>query len=129
MRILALVLVLGATPIFAQEVDCSTAENQQDMNACAEAEWQKADVFLNETYGNAMAVMKEYDVGLPDEEQGAAKQMRAAQRAWITYRDATCAAEGFAMHGGSAEPLLVYGCLARVTAERADDLKQIATNN
>ena len=48
--------------------------------------------------------------------------MREAQRAWITFRDNACAAEGYAMKGGSAEPLVVYGCMRTLTLERTAHL-------
>jgi uncharacterized protein YecT (DUF1311 family) len=48
--------------------------------------------------------------------------LREAQRAWITFRDKACEAEGFAMRGGSAEPLLVYGCMRQLTEERTGHL-------
>jgi uncharacterized protein YecT (DUF1311 family) len=96
---------------------------QQEMNACAEQDWMDADADLNAAYRAAMAVMKGYDADLAKSERGAEANLRNAQRAWITYRDAACAAEGYAMHGGSAEPLLIYGCRARLTEQRAEDLR------
>lgn len=103
-------------------VDCTNTPVQQEMNLCAEQDWMEADADLNATYKEAMAVMKGYDANLPKTERGAELNLRAAQRAWVSFRDAACAAEGFAMHGGSAEPLLIYGCRARLTRQRAEDL-------
>ena len=77
---------------------------------------------LGQAYAAAMDLMRQWDEGLPAEEQGGAAALKEAQRAWITFRDKACAAEGYAMKGGSAEPLLVYGCMARVTEERASHL-------
>lgn len=128
MRILVLMAALAAAPAMAEDIDCANTEVQVELSACAEADWQAADKVLNDFYGNAMAAMKEIDAGLPKAEQGAAINLRNAQRAWVTYRDATCAAEGYAMHGGSAEPMVIYGCRARVTGARADELKQMVTN-
>lgn len=125
MRILWLLAVLAASPAFAQDYDCTTTEIQQEMNACAEEDWLAADEYLNEAYMVAMEAMKDIDADLPKAEQGAALNLRNGQRAWITYRDATCAAEGYAMHGGSAEPLLIYGCYARLTAVRSEELQNM----
>jgi uncharacterized protein YecT (DUF1311 family) len=125
MRILWLLAVLAASPALAQDYDCTTTEIQQEMNACAEEDWLAADEYLNEAYMVAMEAMKDIDADLPKAEQGAALNLRNGQRAWITYRDATCAAEGYAMHGGSAEPLLIFGCYARLTAVRSEELQNM----
>lgn len=122
MRPLVALLILLAAPSVAQEIDCATAMAQQDLNHCAHADWQVADADLNQAYAAAMDLMRQWDEGLPAEEQGGAAALKEAQRAWITFRDKACAAEGYAMKGGSAEPLLVYGCMARVTEERASHL-------
>ena len=71
-------------------------------------------------------MMKDIDTGLPRDQRGAATFLRDGQRAWITFRDAACAAEGYLMHGGSAEPMVIYGCYARLTETRAADLWMVA---
>lgn len=123
----ALALVLASTPLFAQILfaqtgDCINAVSQQEMNLCAEAEWQVADAELNRAYKAVVASMREMDEYLPPELQGAEDALRTAQRAWITYRDGNCTVSGFPMRGGSAEPLLVYGCLRRMTENRTYEL-------
>lgn len=122
--VMALALMAGAAT--AQEIDCTNAETQQEMNACAEQDWMEADADLNTAYAEAIAIMQLYDEDLPKSEKGAEANLRAAQRAWVTFRDAACAAEGWAMHGGSAEPLLIYGCRARLTQQRAVELRMLA---
>jgi uncharacterized protein YecT (DUF1311 family) len=119
-------VLLSAGTVVAQDIsaiDCTNTVMQQEMNACAEQDWMDADADLNAAYRAAMAVRKGYDADLAKSERGAEANLRNAQRAWITYRDAACAAEGYAMHGGSAEPLLIYGCRARLTEQRAEDLR------
>ena len=122
MRVLTAVVVMaGLWPLglWTQEVDCAKAEAQVELNFCAEEDWKTQDEELNAAYKLAMAVMKEIDAGLPEDQRGAASYLRQAQRDWIAFRDNACAAEGFLMRGGSAEPMLIYGCLARLTQERA----------
>lgn len=111
-----------ALPAAAQEVDCANAMAQVDLNACAYADWEAADAGLNAAYQQAMALLEDWDANLPEDEQGGAKTLREAQRAWITFRDKACEAEGYAMKGGSAEPLLVYGCMRVLTLERTGHL-------
>ena len=113
---------LFASPALAQELDCATAEAQQDLNQCAELDWQAADEALNDAYKRAMAEMKDMDANMPEDLQGAADALREAQRAWIPYRDANCTLAGFPMRGGSAEPLLVYGCMTQMTEDRTAEL-------
>lgn len=116
------VLTLSALPAAAQDIDCANAMAQQEMNWCAEQHWLAADADLNAAYKEAMAVLTAFEAELEPEYKGGPAALKEGQRAWITYRDKTCEAEGFAMRGGSAEPLLVYGCMARVTEQRAADL-------
>ena len=122
LRFLLPALILMPLPALAQDVDCATAMAQSDLNICAEQDWQEADADLNRTYQQVMAAMKAMDADLPPALQGGETALRTAQRAWITYRDANCTAAGFPMRGGSAEPLLVYGCLRQMTLNRTEEL-------
>jgi uncharacterized protein YecT (DUF1311 family) len=124
-RLLPVLTVLAATPSLAQDVDCSTAMAQADLNACAYADWQEADARLNAIYGEVVAAYRQIDQDLPPDLGSAQDSLRAAQRAWIVFRDKACEAEGFAMRGGSAEPLLVYGCMRSLTEERTGHLQRM----
>ena len=123
---ISVLAVVMAGTVQAQEVDCSQAETQQEMNLCAESDWQAADDVLNGAYAKAMILMKNIDAELAAQDQGAVLNLRRAQRAWVDFRDAACAAEAYMMHGGSAEPMLTYGCMARLTSARATDLEQLS---
>ncbi len=120
--LLAAFVCLFAMPALAQDPDCQNTMVQYELNICAQLDWQAADSRLNDAYLRAMALMKEWDTGLPAKERGGADALLQAQRAWITFRDNACAAEGYAMKGGSAEPLLVYGCMRQLTEERTGHL-------
>ena len=117
-----LLLACLSLPATAQEIDCENAVTQQDMNQCAYADWEAADADLNAAYKRALDLLTEWDAVLPEDEQGGAEALREAQRAWIPFRDRACEAEGYAMKGGSAEPLLVYGCMRLLTEERTAHL-------
>ena len=122
---MAVVVMAGglcAAPALAQEVDCANAMAQAEMTYCAEQDWTRADADLNDAYRAGMAAMKAIDTGLPKDQRGAETHLRAAQRAWVTFRDEACAAEGYQMHGGSAEPMVIYSCRATLTRQRARDL-------
>ncbi|MFZ1341131.1 MAG: lysozyme inhibitor LprI family protein [Paracoccaceae bacterium] len=117
-----LALLLSSLPATAQEVDCANAMSQSDMNLCAHDDWQAQDAALNDAYAKAVLMLEEWDANLPQAERGAVQALKEGQRAWITFRDKACEAEGYAMRGGSAEGLLVYGCMARLTEDRAGQL-------
>lgn len=127
MRALALaVLTLAPTLVAAQEIDCAQAMAQVELTFCAEQDWQRADADLNDAYKAALALMRQIDAGLAVDQQGAEAHLRAGQRAWVSFRDEACAAEGYVMHGGSAEPMVIYGCRAGLTRQRAEGLWQLA---
>jgi uncharacterized protein YecT (DUF1311 family) len=123
---LSALLVLLAVPASAQEVDCANPTFQMEMTYCAEQDWNRADAELNAAYKEARARMQALDAGLPADQRGAAEYLKQAQRAWIEFRDAACAAEGYTMHGGSAEPMVIYSCRARLTEQRSADLRALA---
>lgn len=117
-----LVLACLAFPAAAQEVGCENAVTQTEMSQCAYSEWEAADAELNAAYKRAMTLLKGWDADLPDREKGGAEALKEAQRAWIIFRDKACEVEGYAMKGGSGEPLLVYGCMRQLTEDRSAQL-------
>jgi uncharacterized protein YecT (DUF1311 family) len=121
-RAILFALTCLAAPAFAQNIDCSRAMAQQELNACAYQDWEAADAELNAVYRQVVAIYREMDESMPPEYGSAYETLRDGQRAWVTFRDKGCEAEGFAFRGGSAEPLLVYGCMRRVTEERIGHL-------
>ena len=116
---MAAALLLGA-PAAAQELDCGRAVTQVEMNDCAALDREAADAALNLAYGKAVARAEAFDT---HPEGRAEETLRAAQRAWVPYRDALCEAEAALWDGGSAEPMVRSGCLAAVTRERTEDLR------
>ncbi|MEY4983106.1 MAG: hypothetical protein RIR62_1372 [Pseudomonadota bacterium] len=123
-----LLLPVLAAPLHAEGADCADPITQVDMNACAMAEFQAQDAVLNAVWSDAVGLMEGVDALLPEAERGALAALRDAQRRWIAYRDAACAAEAWLVRGGSMEPLVLYSCLARLTAERTAGLQALQTN-
>jgi uncharacterized protein YecT (DUF1311 family) len=121
-----LVLLLAMTlPAAAQDVDCTNVITQLDMNTCAAQDWEEADARLNDVYAQTLAVLQEADANYPISGDSEEDRLRAAQRAWIAYRDANCDSAGYPMRGGSAEPLLTYGCLRSMTEDRIAELQAL----
>jgi len=124
-----LVSLLLAGPAAAQEdkVDCENAMAQQDMNYCANQDYEAADKELNAVWAEAKQTAKDLDAELSEDLKGAEKALLAGQRAWIAYRDGQCELAGFEARGGSMEPMLVSGCLADLTRRRTRELNAFIT--
>ncbi|MFN3130008.1 lysozyme inhibitor LprI family protein [Roseibium sp.] len=122
------VVVFGeafAPAVQAQDVNCKEPQTQLDMTICAKKDWEAADVELNAAYKSAMAAMKQTDSYLSGDLKGAAETLKAAQRAWIPFRDKACESYGFLARGGSMEPMLVLQCRADLTRQRTSELKDL----
>ena len=113
-------MLLTAGHVSAQDIDCQNPKTQSDMTSCEVARHDAADKALNEQYKKTRAAMVAIDKDLDGDMKGAEKALVKAQRAWIDYRDAQCDAFGFQARGGTMEPMLVAGCLAEETDQRAE---------
>jgi uncharacterized protein YecT (DUF1311 family) len=100
----------------AAEADpCANARTQLEMNECAIKEYKAADAELNRVYKEVIAALR------PEMQE----KLRAAQRAWITYRDANCDCAAFEYTGGSIYPLMYYSCLRDMTITRTQKIRQL----
>lgn len=79
----------------------------------AAASFKKADAALNAVYSDLTRLLSSPSV----------QKLRASQRAWLAFRDAECALQGSAVEGGSAKPMVVSQCMARLTEERVRQLR------
>ena len=92
--------------------------SQVDMNACAFQAFQKQDHELNVTYARLVKAWG------PE----GAKQLQAAQRAWLQFRDLECIFESPDAEG-SLGPLEVATCKTELTKERLQDFKRMRPAN
>ena len=74
---------------------------------------QNADKELNSFYGKLIAHLSPED----------RKNLQAAQRLWVQFRDANCKAEYNLYGGGSAGPTVRAACIEAVTRHRTAELK------
>jgi len=108
-RPLRLVLIFFAT------ASLLLAQSQQEMNQQAEAEAAAADKQLNGVYQKLLTRL----------DDGEAKSLlKAAQRAWLVYRDAEASYSADEMRGGSGARLLYAATLSRLTKERTKVLRE-----
>ncbi len=112
-KLATLIALLAPSIAIAEDSRPDCSGSQQDMNQCADATARAADNDLNIRYGQAMENARD---GI------AQAKLRAAQRAWIPYRDAACAMAGDSARGGSLAPLLTLSCLQHMTSMRALEL-------
>jgi uncharacterized protein YecT (DUF1311 family) len=93
---------------------CGDAQTQDVMNACYALMFENADQRMNAVY---RATMKELDAD-------ARQHVRAAQLAWLKYRDLHCEAVGDVRVGvGSLEPTEVFSCKADLTEARTKQIQ------
>jgi uncharacterized protein YecT (DUF1311 family) len=101
---------------------CSNAaKTQAEMNACASAEAARADKELNRVYGQVLS-----KAGASSE---AGAKVKAAERAWLTYRDAyldaTFPAKDKATEYGSMYPLDAALLRAKLTQQQIIALQDL----
>ena len=126
-------MIVGALMLYAAAaadpaVNCDTAMAQFELNACAYQDYEQADAALNAQWKTTSARMKAIDAEFDrtqDNRPGYFDTLIAAQRAWLTYRDNHCTGEGYAMRGGSAEPMVFSGCMTQLTEARTKQLKDL----
>lgn len=104
-----------SSPLQAKE-DCENPITQTAMNICSYEEYKKADEALNTIYQKALE-----HLGKEEKES-----FRENQRAWITYRDLTCAFETRGKEsGGTIWPLIGNSCMTRLTKQRTEEIPYI----
>lgn len=103
---------IAAPPLY-EEKDCGGEATQIELNICSGSNLRAADAALNRLYARLMA------------EAGTDKAaLKAAERAWVAYRDAECAfTVGPREGGGTVWPLEMNGCLQRKTDARLRELR------
>lgn len=100
-------------------------ESTLGMAMCASAEAQVWDKFLNAEYQALMAFSKVMDVDEAVYFPEFAKReesLRAAQRAWIAYRDAECGLAYALWGSGSMRNIAGSDCIMQMTAQRTIEL-------
>lgn len=112
-----------------RSIDCGEAHVQRDLNMCSDMMFVEADDALNAQWDIAAAKMRSMDkerYASEDGRPGYFDALLESQGAWLTYRDAHCVNEGYLARGGTMEPMLRNFCLAELTRERTEQLRQLA---
>ena len=113
-----------------RENNCADPQNQAEMNICAGIDYRRADNDLNAAYRTAIAEAQARDRELRtmgstgDTRPGYEATLRAAQRAWLVYREQQCTWQGYnEARGGSMESMVYGGCMAALTRGRIIELR------
>jgi uncharacterized protein YecT (DUF1311 family) len=83
-----------------------------EQTRCFIKEAQDADRELNVSYNKILNALAPAD----------RDKLQIAQRLWVRFRDANCAAERELYDGGSAAPMVHAACLAADTRQRTAEL-------
>ena len=121
----ALLLTFGAKDAESATPDviaCNPDGTQIELNACARDDYERADAELNAAWKDLIAAL--------GNKSAAVKQVRAAQRAWIAFRDAEVAGHFPLEEGedprvmyGSMYPMSLHGLMTTLTKQRTEQLR------
>jgi uncharacterized protein YecT (DUF1311 family) len=89
------------------------------LSGCASRELDDWDARLNAVYQQARARAAQIDKDAFEGTPSQAEALRDMQRAWIPYRDATCAYEASQWGGGTGAGPAFVSCLLTMTGEQA----------
>lgn len=87
------------------------ARSELDIANCLDAELARQKTILNVAY----------TARISGEDPKRVAEISKAQKAWVAFRDADCAAQ--MVHGGSAGPQSWLACMVRLTAARAVEME------
>jgi uncharacterized protein YecT (DUF1311 family) len=119
-RVLLLGLLFAPIGVARAAEDGDGMATQAASNRCADrcraAEYARADAELNRAYKLLRCKL----AARPE------KDLVAAQRAWIGYRDASCRFEASGVEGGTAYASILNMCLTRKTRQRTEEISALA---
>jgi uncharacterized protein YecT (DUF1311 family) len=102
-------------PANAKNDPCGDGTTTAAQTACYSAALKKSDGDLNQLYQRIQTLIHGNEL----------VKLKAAQRLWIQFRDANCAAEEELYSGGSAAPMAKVSCLDAMTKQRTEELKSM----
>jgi uncharacterized protein YecT (DUF1311 family) len=94
---------------------CDDPQSQAEMNMCAAEKFKAADAELNRVYKRLVSLLAD--------NEGQSGKLKAAETAWLKYRDDNCEYEASFFDGGSMRPLILSSCFERMTKARAAELR------
>jgi uncharacterized protein YecT (DUF1311 family) len=96
--------------------ECPGDAEQAEINACLNRVFTRVDAALNRQWQETLTARP-----------GAAEQLRTAQRAWLSYRDAHCASATPSVASAEIQASEQTLCRTRLTEARTHELADLAT--
>lgn len=122
--ILAIVALSLSTAPRAAAEDCAGAGSTVALNACLERVFEAEDAELNRVWRRVLGAIDRADYMAPADRAAWTQSLRAAQRAWVTFKEADCKdAVGYEWFGGTGATAAVLSCLIDKTRLRTAELK------
>lgn len=121
-------LLSAAAATALSQLNCNSPVTQADINICASRDAKAADAAMVSEYKIATVILGDMDRDIDrkyDKRPSYSAALLASQRAWLKFRDAECAVEGYAARGGSIENMIVDECIAAVSDERTKQIKDM----
>lgn len=107
---------------------CDDAQTTEEIQSCNQKEFETSDARLNETYQKIVGIFQQNgDVAKQNVKN--VENLKMAQNAWRTYRDANCQAETETYAGGTTEKYVGLICKRRLTEQRTEELNLIYLEN
>lgn len=106
--------LLPGAELLASDQDCTEAHSTAEMRSCANARYQAADAELNRVYRQLMNGIS----------QPGREQLKAAQQAWLGFRDKNAAFVAAMAGEGTMAPLVEIAELTTLTRQRVEQLKR-----
>ena len=108
-------VLIGLTmPSKCSAEDCNSATDQTNMSLCAIEESHKADEELAIVYNKLMAKIT----------SAAQPKLRAAEEAWINYRNKQCKFDTLGSSGGSIHAMVFALCYEDITLQQTKRLQE-----
>jgi uncharacterized protein YecT (DUF1311 family) len=95
---------------------CDSARTTMELNRCSQEEYEARDRLLNQTYQEVLRQLN------TDYQQPTREKLIKAQRLWVQFRDADCAAQESLYDGGTVHTVVYLQCLRDLTSQRIKDL-------
>jgi uncharacterized protein YecT (DUF1311 family) len=103
------------------ETQCDQNQAAVPLAQCISEEYKLLDLKLNTIYKTAIGRFAKADLSQPDRMKAKA-QFIAAQREWIRFRDADCAAIYTLQGGGDGSKFAELDCLSQLTEQRMTNI-------
>lgn len=125
----ALAVLISAAPGRAEEtepaIDCNNASSTVEMNYCGEQAYMKADDELNRVYQQIVKGIDAQDDADADRRKQWKDTLKAAQKAWIDFKEKDCNELIYLeWGGGTGAASASYGCMLSKTEARIKELKE-----